>query len=87
MVDTRDEALQRAIIGLPQVAEAIAALPADARSKALTAVEHSYRQSAQDLGCSDDETQSWVEAMMFRLRNEVDKRQSPEQKIVGDSEG
>ena len=83
MAQTREEALQEAIIGLPRVAKAIAAVPAvpaDARSKALTAVEDSYRQSARDLGYNDNETQKWVDAIMFRLRNEVHACQSFEEK-------
>jgi hypothetical protein len=84
MADTKEEVLQGAIIGLPRVADALAAVPADARPRALTAVEDSYRQSARDLGYDDGEAQNWVEAIMFRLRNEVDKRQSSEQKSQPD---
>jgi hypothetical protein len=80
MAQTKEEALQEAIIGLPRVAEAIAAIPAYARSKALAAAEASYRQSALDLGYDGGEAQNWVDAMMFRLRGEVEARQSSEEK-------
>ena len=78
MLSTR-EALQAAIDGLPRVADALVAVPADARARAFTAVEDSYRQCACDLGYDDGEVQSWVGAMMFRLRNEVQARQSAEE--------
>jgi hypothetical protein len=80
MAQTREDALQEAINGLPRVAEVIAAIPANARLKALTAVEGSYRQSALDLGYNDSEAQCWVDAIMFRLRDELDARQSSEEK-------
>jgi hypothetical protein len=68
---TREQALREAITGVSRVADAIVAIPANARSKALTAAEASYRQSALDLGYNDSEAQNWVDAMMFRLRDEV----------------
>jgi hypothetical protein len=64
-------ALQAAISGLSRVAEAIAAVPANERSKALTAVEASYRRCAQELGYSDSEARDWVTAVMFSLRTRV----------------
>jgi ABC-type phosphate transport system permease subunit len=59
------EHLQGVISGLSRVAEAIAAIPANERSKALRAVEDSYRQSALELGYSDSEARDWVTAIMF----------------------
>ena len=53
MLSTREETLQGAIVGLPRVADALVAVPADALARALTAVEESYRQSARDLGYDD----------------------------------
>lgn len=88
MAQTREEALQgvvdqvdalQAVInGLPQVAEAIAAVAAIERSKALTAVEASFRQSALQLGYSDSEARDWVAAIMFSLRTQVYGLQSSE---------
>jgi hypothetical protein len=90
MAHTREEALpevthqaehlQGAINGLSRVAEAIAAVPANERSKALTAVEASYRQSARELGYSDSEARDWVTAIMFSLRTQVFARQSSEER-------
>jgi hypothetical protein len=73
------EHLQGVINGLSRVAEAIAAVPANERSKALTAVEASYRQSALELGCSDSEARDWVIAIMFSLRTQVLGRRSSEE--------
>jgi hypothetical protein len=69
-------------VGLPRVADALVAVPADALARALMAVEESYRQSARDLGYDDGEAQSWVDAMMFRLRSEVQARQSAEERSL-----
>jgi hypothetical protein len=77
MADTKAEMLEKAIDGLPRIADALFAVPEHARSKALTAVEDSYRQTALGLGCKDGEAQTWVDAIMFRLRSEVTARQSP----------
>lgn len=70
------EALQGVINGLSRVAEAIAAIPANQRSKAMTAVEAVYRQSALELGYSDSEARDWVTAIMFSLRTRVFECQS-----------
>jgi hypothetical protein len=70
------EALQAVINGLPRVAEAIAAVAAIERSKALAAVEASFRQSALKLGYSDSQARDWVAAIMFSLRTQVHGRQS-----------
>jgi hypothetical protein len=72
------DALQGAINGLSRVAEVIAAVPANERSKALTAAEASYRQSALDLGYNDVEAHDWLAAIIFRLRNEVHARSQEE---------
>lgn len=80
MAQTRDEALQAAIIGLPRVAEALAAVPSNTQPKAWAAVEGSYRRSALDLGYSDSEAQNWVDAIMFRLRSEAHARRPSEEK-------
>jgi hypothetical protein len=65
------EALQGVINGLSRVAEAMAAVPANQRSKAMTAVEAIYRQSALELGYSDSEARDWVTAIMFSLQAQV----------------
>ncbi|MGC1356174.1 MAG: hypothetical protein WA851_10345 [Xanthobacteraceae bacterium] len=70
------EALQGVINGLSRVAVAIAAIPTNQRSKAMTAVEAVYRQSALELGYSDSEARDWVTAIMFSLRTRVFECQS-----------
>jgi hypothetical protein len=95
MAQTREEALQgvadqvdtlQAVInGVPRVAKAVAAVPANERSKALTAVEASYRQSALELGYSDSEAGDWVTAIMFSLRAQVNARQLSEEKSSTES--
>lgn len=77
------EHLQGVISGLSRVAEAIAAIPANERSKALRAVEASYRQSALELGCRDSEARDWVTAIMFSLRTQVLGRRSSEETSAG----
>jgi hypothetical protein len=77
------EHLQGVISGLSRVAEAIAAVPANERSKALRAVEASYRQSALELGCSDSEARDWVTAIMFSLRTQVLGRRSSDETSTG----
>jgi len=76
MSDTKQEVIERAIVGLPRVADALVSVPADVRATALLAVKDSYRQSARDLGYNDGEAESWVDAMMFRLWSEVAARSS-----------
>jgi DNA-directed RNA polymerase specialized sigma24 family protein len=71
-----DEILQTAIAGVRKVAEVIAALPPEQRALALTAAERSYEQTVQELGYDEAAVQSWVSAMMFKLRStlgEIDK--------------
>jgi hypothetical protein len=72
------EVLQAVINGIPRIAEAIAAVAADERSKAFTAVEASHHQSALELGYSDSEARDWVTAIMFSLRTQVRARQPSE---------
>jgi hypothetical protein len=78
-------ALEAVINGLPRVAEAVAAVPAGERSKALTAVEASYFQSALELGHGDSEARDWVTAIMFSLRVQVQARQSSEEETSAGS--
>jgi hypothetical protein len=65
-----DEVLSAAIAGVPRVAEFIAAVPTEDRSRALDAAEKSYLKTAHTLGYQDDEAQQWVSAVMSRLRIE-----------------
>lgn len=63
-----DEVLSIAIAGVPKVAEFIAGVPMEHRSRALDAAEQSYLQTAHTLGYQDAEAQQWVSAVMARLR-------------------
>ena len=45
--------------------------PETSQSRALDAVESSYRQTVLDLGYEEGPVQSWVSAVMFRLQREV----------------
>ena len=65
-----DEVLSTAIAGVPKVAEFIAAVPTEDRSRALDAAEKSYLKTAHTLGYQDAEAQQWVSAVMSRLRLE-----------------
>ena len=63
-----DEVLSVAIAGVPKVAEFIAGVPMEHRSRARDAAEQSYLQVAHTLGYQDAEAQQWVSALMARLR-------------------
>ncbi len=65
-----DETFSAAIAGDPKVAELIAALPVEDRSRALEAAERSYLESAHALGYQDADAQQWTSAVMSRLRIE-----------------
>jgi hypothetical protein len=67
-----DEVLSAAIAGVPRVAELIATVPAEDRSRALEAAEKSYLKTAQTLGYRDAGAQQWASAVMLRLRIEED---------------
>jgi hypothetical protein len=63
-----DEMLSAAIAGAPRVAEFIATVPAEERTRALEAAEKSYLETAHTLGYQDADAQQWVSAVMSRLR-------------------
>ncbi|MGA8653492.1 MAG: hypothetical protein WB677_23265 [Xanthobacteraceae bacterium] len=65
-----DEVLSAAIAGVPRVAERIATLPAEDRSRAIEAAERSYLKTAYTLGYQDAEAQQWASAVMSRLQIE-----------------
>jgi hypothetical protein len=70
LIMAEDEILSAAIAGVPKVAELIAAVPTEDRSRALEAAEKSYLRTALTLGYQDAEAQQWVSAVMSRLRLE-----------------
>ena len=65
-----------AIAGISRVAQAIAAMPAEDRARALEAAERSYCQTAREFGYGDAEAESWAAALMFKLRAEIEKQKS-----------
>ena len=71
-----EEMLEATIAGIPRVAQAIAAVPAKQRARALKAAEQSYLQAVQDLGCGEAATQKWVSAVMFGLRMKVEEEKA-----------
>ena len=68
LIMAEDEVLSVAIAGVPRVAEFIAGVPTEHRSRALDAAEKSYFQTAHALGYQAAEAQQWVSAVMSRLR-------------------
>jgi hypothetical protein len=64
---------QAAIAGIPAVASAIAAIPKEHRERGFRAAERSYQETTRDLNCPEDIGTSWVSAMMYSVRAEVEK--------------
>jgi hypothetical protein len=72
LTEEREAILQAAIAGVRRVAVAIAALPQGHQERAFEAAERTYQQTMHDLGYPEDAARSWVSAMMYRLRADVD---------------
>lgn len=68
---SKEQALQKAIIGIPRVAERIAELPDAQREKALKAVELSYLQTMSEPDSTTGDSRQWVGEVMDTLRAEV----------------
>jgi hypothetical protein len=62
-----DEVFSAAIAGIPRVAELIATVPDEDRSRVLEAAEKSYIDTAHSLGYEDADAQQWASAVMSRL--------------------
>ena len=65
--------LEMAVAGIPEVARIIASVSAENRAIAFDAAERSYLQTARDLGGAEAAARTWVSAVMFQLRAEVDE--------------
>lgn len=63
-----DLVFANAIGGLPRVADLIAIVPEESRSRALAAAEESYLKTALKLGYDDADAHEWTAAVMKRLR-------------------
>ncbi len=81
-ISEEEEILEAAVAGIPRVAEAMASIPEEARAKALTAVESTYRQTMLDLGYEEGPAESWVSAMMLRLQTEVEEQEGANGKLL-----
>jgi hypothetical protein len=66
-LNTEHEIFDAAIAGIPRVAEMIAAVPPEQRSKALDAAQQSYQKTAKDLGCDDADAQQWASELISQL--------------------
>ena len=66
-----------AVDGIPRVAQAIAEIPVEDRTRALGAAERSYRQTALDAGYRETQAERWAAALTFQLRAETEKQKSP----------
>ena len=81
---SKEETLQKAIIGIPRIAERIVKLPDAQREKALKAVELSYLQTVSDTDSAERDARHWVGAVMDTLRAEVaDQARDESQLAVG----
>lgn len=72
-----EEVLEAAVLGLPQVAHAIANLPDENRAVALKAVEQSYCTTALALGYGEHQAAGWAATVLVRLRTEVKQMTPP----------
>lgn len=82
-----EEALQKAIIGIPRIAERIVKLPDEQREKAFKAVELSYLQTVSDTDSADDARRHWVGEVMDTLRAEVADQARDETEFAVDHDG
>jgi hypothetical protein len=81
---SNEEIVQKAIIGIPRVAERILELPDEQREEAFKAVELSYLQTASDSDYGEGDARHWVGAVMDTLRAEVaDQAREEPQVAVG----
>ncbi len=84
---SNDEALQKAIIGIPRVAERIVKLPDEQREKALKAVELSYLQTVSDTAPATGDACHWVGDVMDTLRAEVADQARDETEVTVGCDG
>jgi hypothetical protein len=63
-----DAVLSAAIDGVSKIAERLANVSSSVRSRALAAVEQSYRQTARALGYDELDAQLWASTVMAQLQ-------------------
>jgi hypothetical protein len=82
-----EEILQKAITGIPRVAERIVELPDEQRERAFRAAELSYLQAALETDYAERNARHWVGAMMNTLRAEVADQARDEASVTVDRDG
>jgi hypothetical protein len=82
-----EETLQKAIIGIPRVAERIVKLPDKQREQAFKAVELSYLQTVSHSAPAAGDARHWVGAVMDTLRAEVADQARDETEVAVDRDG
>ncbi len=70
-ISKKEEILEAAVAGIPKVAELVASIPEQDRTRALDAAERSYRQTVLNLGYEEGPAEAWVSAIMVRLQAEA----------------
>jgi hypothetical protein len=68
------EVLERVVVGLPRVAEALVPLGPDDKERVLSAVKRVYQKAATEFGYSQPEAEGWAANIMLDLRAEIEKQ-------------
>jgi hypothetical protein len=84
---SNEETLQKAIIGIPRIAERIVKLPDAQREQAFKAVELSYLQTVSATAPAADDARHWVGEVMDTLRAEVADQARDEIEVAVDRDG
>jgi hypothetical protein len=71
------EELEAVVAGIPAMADHIEAMPDGERAIALDALERHYRQTAQNLGCTEGPARTWASAVMLLLRERMQQTTKP----------
>lgn len=82
-----EDVLQKAIVGIPRVAERIAELPDAQWEQAFRAAERSYLQTALDWDYAEGDARHWVGAVMDTLRAEVADKALSETEVSAGHDG
>jgi hypothetical protein len=81
------ETLQKAILGIPRVAERVGDLPEEKREKALKAVELSYLRTVLESDYTESDAQGWVSTVMDTLRAELADQVRHKSQVTVDRDG
>ena len=69
----KDKFLNVALAAIPRISEIIAAYPAEHRAGALKVAARRYRRAAWDFGCTKEDSDGSVDAVMRTLQVQVEK--------------